>query len=57
MSKEKLNQALDNFADSSIKIVSEALAEKDAIIKIWKKRTFKLSAKNKQCYYCLSDKD
>jgi hypothetical protein len=31
--KEKASQALDNFADNSIKIMSEALKEKDGIIR------------------------
>ena len=30
--KQKTSQALDHFADHSIKIMSEALAEKDQII-------------------------
>lgn len=33
-SKENINQVLDNFANNSIKVMSEALAEKDVIIKI-----------------------
>jgi len=57
MPKENLNQALANFADQSIKIMSEALAEKDETINFWRNQAKALSIKYKACLYCQSDQD
>ena len=57
MPKENLNQSLDHFADQSIKIMSEALAEKDETINFWRNQAKALSIKYKACLYCQSDQD
>ncbi|RHZ37630.1 hypothetical protein [endosymbiont GvMRE of Glomus versiforme] len=54
---KKTSELLDNLTNQSIKIMNEALTEKDKIIELWQERTLELSAKNRQCYICLSDKD
>ena len=45
-----IDETFNNFANSSIKIMSEALAEKDAIISYWRNKAYILANKNKLCH-------
>ena len=54
---KKTNELLANLISQSIKIMNEALEAKDKIIELWHRRTLELSAKNRQCFICFSDKD
>ena len=48
---------LDNFAEQSIKIMTEALTEKDQMIKWWKTKAKALSHQYKACLYCQSNQN
>jgi len=50
--KQKTSQALDHFADHSIKIMSEALAEKDKIIQTWQVKAQRLASRYEACLAC-----
>ena len=52
MKNQPTQELFDNLANNSLQITLQALAEKEAIIKIWKNRAIQLSIKTKYCFNC-----
>lgn len=52
-----LNQAFDNFNEQTLKIITEALNEKDQMIKWWKTKAKTLANKYQACLYCQSNQN